>query len=362
MYTELTDKTKFGTSDFYLIISVAPFLIIGSFLGILELIKSKLIITDSYIRYESTFIKRELKTNEIKGFRYDTQFTLILPLDKSKKRIKINEYTANYSDITDFLEERFINLDSQEIGKELEAIYTNDQFGYGVDEIENQLLKANKTAKIINILGGGIGVYTMFIAKPFEISIYSAMLYPIFCFAILKKFNGLIKFDERKTSAFPNIAIGIILPFFALMLRSILDFELIDYYEIIFIAIGLSILSTILLSLSCDEYTSSKISKSHRIIAYFALSFMYFYSICVILNCILDTSTAIKYEAKIIEKTKSEGKTTTYYFRVTPWGTQKTTEEYTVRRDFYTTHQIGDKVHICTKKGFFHTPWIEIND
>lgn len=362
LYTELTDKTNFGSDEFYLIIFVALFLIIGSVLGIIELIKSKLIIDDTYIRYESTFINRELKMNEIKGFRYDTKFTIIFPIDETKKRIKINEYTANYSEINEYLEENFINLDSQDINEEQEEIYSNDQFGYGANEIENNLLKANKTAKIINILGGGVGVYTMFIAKPYEISIYSAMLYPVLCFAVLKKFNGLIKFDSPKNSAFPSIALGIILPFFALMLRSILDFELLDYYQIIYIASGLMLISTIILTLSCSNYTSAKISNFNRIIAYVILSFMYFYSTIVLLNCTLDTSITKTYEAKIIEKTKSEGKTTSYYLRITPWGNQKNSEEYSVSSNFYVTHQIGDEIHVFSRKGFFRIPWIEINE
>ncbi len=56
--------------------------------GILDTIKGKVIISSDTLSIRSTFINRDLKFQEIKGFQIDQNYIFVLPNSETKRELK----------------------------------------------------------------------------------------------------------------------------------------------------------------------------------------------------------------------------------------------------------------------------------
>ncbi|QKO21874.1 hypothetical protein [Rhodoferax sp. BAB1] len=84
------------------------------------------------------------------------------------------------------------------------------------------------------------------------------------------------------------------------------------------------------------------------------------------LNMDLDTSSAHRYEARVVDKTisKSRKSGTRYYLHVPGWTGQdwtslNDTERLQVSGDFYQRMQKGERIEIWQRSGFLGIRWVE---
>jgi hypothetical protein len=90
--------------------------------------------------------------------------------------------------------------------------------------------------------------------------------------------------------------------------------------------------------------------------------FGYGYGAVVTLNCMYDKSEPKTFNATILDKRISSGKSTTYYLELTPWGQQKEIDEVSVSKDLYNNLNKNDKVNIYYMQGKFDIPWFEVTE
>jgi hypothetical protein len=90
--------------------------------------------------------------------------------------------------------------------------------------------------------------------------------------------------------------------------------------------------------------------------------FGYGYGAVVTTNCYYDESIPDHQQAEIINKRISSGKTTSYYFELTPWQDQKESLEYSVSKDLYNQLEIGDSVNVYLKTGLYNIPWVIVQE
>lgn len=80
----------------------------------------------------------------------------------------------------------------------------------------------------------------------------------------------------------------------------------------------------------------------------------------VFINCWYDKSAPDYYNAEVLGKRISSGKSTTYYIELAPWGPQKKNEEVSVNKNLYNDLEVSDGVDIYYKKGLLNIPWLII--
>jgi hypothetical protein len=197
--------------------------------GLIETIKGRLIIAANSVSRISIFGTRTLNFPEIKGFRADSNYIHIIPNSIGKKSIRITAYIEKSAQVLEWLANNFIELDSHEAEQEKQKILTDNEFGINTQTRECRLREASRVAKHINIIGGVTGAWLWFYPRPYSLSLSVGMILPAIALISLYIYRGLIRFDEKKNGAHPSILYGFLLPSAGLIIRAIMDYEILDY-------------------------------------------------------------------------------------------------------------------------------------
>lgn len=325
--------------------------------GLIDAVKGKFIIGEDKVYTISTTGNRQLNFNEIKGYTLNDKYIFIESNNPGKKRIKISKYFGNTNQIIVWLSSRYPNLDTLKLEQETKEILNDQQYGITAEARSEKLKNARKTAKICNIIGGLVGGWSLFLPRPYELAIIASIIVFIVFSAIFKKANGLIRIDERKDSAYPSIFVALCVPCVGLLIRAILDYNIFSYNNV-----WLPVVLTVGLFLALFMLGNSELKIKSRggyttiiIISLMLLAFAY--GSVIALNCAFDDSPSKTFNAKILDKRVSNGKTTTYYFKLTPWGPQKETEEVTVQEETYRQLNKGSEVQVVFREGKVNIPW-----
>ncbi len=330
--------------------------------GLIDTIKGKFVIDRDKIFTVSTFSNRQLMFDEIKGYRITDKYIFVESNNENKKKIKISTYLGKTNEIIEWLSENYSDLDIVKANQEKEEILNNEEFGWTAEQREEKLIKAHKTAKILNWTGGLIGAWTLFFANPYEYAIIASATFPIICVIVLKYFNGLIRIDERKDTAYPTIFWAIFAASMGLCLRGLLDYNIFDYTKIWIPSILISLTYIAVLTIGNKEFKFKKAKDYFTIFGFSIFMFGYGYGAVVTLNCIYDKSEPEIFNATILSKRISSGKSTTYYLELTPWGQQTEIDEVSVSKNLYDKLDQNDKVNIYFMKGQFDIPWFEVTE
>ena len=329
-------------------------------IGILDAIKGKLIIDKNKIYTSGIFATKELYFHEIKGYRIADKFIFIEPLKKDKKVIKVSSYLSKTDEIKEWLIENYSDLDLTQAIAEKKAIINNTAFGLTKKEREEKLRHAHTTTTVFNWTGGLIGLWTLFLPKPYELAIIVCVSFPIIAIMVLKYFKGLIRFDQKDGSAYPSLFWAIFATCLSVSLRSLLDFNILDYSKMWPPVIIISIICVGVILYQNEEF-KDVVFPYITLLSILLIMLAYAYGAVVALNCTFDRSQPELFNAKILNKNIHSGKSKTYHFDLTPWGPQKESEEVTVSKDLYNSVEINDTVNIHFMKGKFEIGWFEIS-
>lgn len=354
--------SKNDMETFWILGPISIAMIVLMVIGLIDTVKSRFVIDTDKIFTISTFSNRQLMFDEIKGYRITDKYLFIESNDENKKKIKVSTYFGKINEIEEWLSENYSDLDIVQANQEKEEILDNEAFGWTSEEREEKLIKAHKTAKIINWTGGLIGAWTLFLANPYEYAIIASIVFPILCVLVLKYFNGLIRIDERKDTAYPTIFWAIFASSMGLCLRGLLDYNIFDYSKIWVPSILVALAYIAVLAIGNKEFSFNKAKDYWTIIVFSILIFGYGYGAVTTLNCMYDESEPETFDATILSKRISSGKSTTYYLELTPWGKQKEIDEVSVSKDLYNKLEKNSRVTIYFMKGRFDIPWFEVTE
>ncbi|NME68976.1 hypothetical protein [Flammeovirga aprica] len=343
-------------------IAAIPMIILMT-IAIIDTAKSKLIITNTSIGKRSLFTNKDLPLSEVSGFRTDDKYTYIETKSHAHESIRFGRYFEKRQEIYEWLYSNFQDFNEVNIEKETQEILSNDEYGRTVEEREEKLGVAKNVALGFNILGGGVGAYTFFIADPYELSIILSIITPIMAILVMPFFKGLIRFNDAEDSAYPNMVIAIFFPSLGLLWRAFFDFNIYDYSN----SWGAFLLLSLLLIGGAVAVVHKEIdlktNKGIGTLAGIACTFIvYSWGTIITTNCIYDNSEPVSYQAEIIQKTKYTGKTTTYKFELTPWGDQIAPETVEVSEDFFDQMEAGNTVNVYYLKGYLDIPWVVVSE
>jgi hypothetical protein len=328
--------------------------------GLIETIKGRLIIKDDSISRLNIFGTRTLALQEIKGYRTDGNYIHIISNSKNKKSIKITAYIERSDQVLDWLNNNFLELDSYEAIQEEKQILADSQFGINQQTREYRLNEARRIVKYINIAGVVACVWLWFYPKPYLLCLSVGMIIPAIAFGSLFIYRGLIRFDEQKNSAQPSIIYGFIGCSGALLIRAVMDYEILEYT---FLLVTISLLSVSLTGLFIfitKEIKFTKIVDYFSVLSVTVMILTYSFGTFVISNCLFDKSDPEIFNTTVVGKETSSGKSTTYYLTVEPWGPRTETEKVSVTKDEYEKTDKGDKVDIHLRPGLLKIPWFYV--
>lgn len=327
-------------------------------LGLIDSIKGKYIVTDNKIIAVGIFKTKELRFDEIKGVTSDQYNLIFHPKTKEKKKIKVSLYIGNFNEFATWTEQNFTNIDLEESIKEEQEVLNNKEIGRTIEESTEKLDRARKLTKMLNAISILIALATMLFPKYYKLQIMVCVGLPILGLLIIKNSKGLIKLDENPKSTLPNLSSTILFPAIALSTRAFFDFNILDFYNILKFSIAFVILITIFLFTSSElTFNLRKIKTYLAIIIIAIFGGIYSIGALIVTNGIFGKNEPVGYNARVIDKRISTGKSTTYYLKLSKWGSQTKEKDVNVAKELYDKKEIGDQVGIYYRIGLFEVPY-----
>lgn len=332
-------------------------------LGVIDTIKSKLIIEKTHLISISVFKTKRLDFKDIKGIKRDQNYLHFIPNTTDFKKIKVSTYVGKYSQLANWADSKFNNIDFEEIVQDTAEILENEEYGRNTEEREYKLENTRKKTKTLNTVSLIIGLGTLFFPHFYKVQIIACAVLPILGLILLKSSKGLIKLDDTPNSAHPNLLGTLFTPSAALMIRALMDFNVFNYDNFWKPALLLfAILTFLLFFKSGVKYDFKKAVSYLAVLGILMFGSMYAYGFLVTTNVIFDNSYPVNYQANVIDKHISSGKSTTYYLKLDPWGPQTEIEDVSVSKQIYKTTEIGDSVMVYFNNGLYEIPYYLIID
>ena len=328
--------------------------------GLAETIKARHIITADTLIYRGVLRRKKILLANLRGYRIDQQYTRFYSTNPADPEIRIGYTSEKYTAMQQWFADRYPNLDELEQEQATISLLADNRLGSTPEEREKHLVKARRTAKWLNSAGGIVAAWLLLQPQPYHWAIAAGLIVPVAAMAAVWFHPGVLRLDERKNSAYPSLVTAILMPSLLLLLRGLLDFEILDYGNLWLPAMVISVLLALAMLAGSRQFLLQQDSRLSLVLAALAYAVLYGYAATVIYNCAYDEGRATEYTVQVLTKHKSSSKTTTYYLKVCPWGPRATADDVTVSREYYQQAKTGDKIHIYQMPGKLHVPWFTV--
>jgi hypothetical protein len=338
-------------------LNIASVLLFGY--GMLAIYRGKIVLSsDAIIEYRA-FRKKKLLFSEIKGFRIQGVMIVLEPKNRSKSRMVVGNisYTINGSVLATFLTTTFKDLDESDYNMEVSEAFNNPAIGENVEDREQRIKDARKVARFLNI--GGLFIFLWLLLYPlfphfYFLPIILGLLYPLVVMLYFLTHQQIVTLlDSGKKSVHPNLTTALYLAVGGLGLRLILQYHALNAADCVMptalLAVALALLFVWLL----------RPSKARTSNLWVGLFFCIVYAIAGtgMVNCAFDWSRPTQYKARVLARSITTGKSTTYNLKLSAFGPRKEPEDESVPKSVYYSIKTGDNVTVYVKEGYLNIPW-----
>jgi hypothetical protein len=331
--------------------------------GLLETHKAKHIITADSLLYEGALRRKAIPLANIKGYRIDQQYTNFYSNNPADPSIRIGYTSENYEAMQRWFADRYPDLDQQEQAHATALLVADTSLGTSPEDREATLTSAQRTAQYLNIVGGAVAVWLFFLPEEhYRWAMALALAVPLLAAGALWRHAGVLRPDERRNSAYPSVAIALTAPSALLLLRGMLDFELLAYAPLWIWVAGIVGALALALVGGSWHFVRRNDGRLGLLFSVLFIAVMYGFGAAISYNCAFDESLATRYKTQVINKHCSSGKTTTYYLEVKPWGPRTEAADIIVDRNFYQRKSPGDPISVYLKAGQLQVPWFQAAD
>ncbi len=352
--------TKEPQSLFLSVLWVA--MLILCIVGLIDTHVFKLILDNNSIKKTNILGTKELAFKDIQGVRINDKYVYVIPKNESAKTISISTYIEDCEIWTSWLLSHFENLDENEYASEVKELYENVKFGRTQEERDRIIEKAELLTKVLNYVSIITSIWFLISPNPYNILTIINIMMPIIGLIIVFLYNGLIRIIKTDNSPYPTLSSCLTMPVAVIMIRVLLDYDIVDYSSLWVPSILLSTITVyIIIKSNNSEF---KVSKTKElIILYFYLSIgvgvFVFFSI-ILTNCTFDYSEPIEYQTKIVEKRISSGRRTPtrYLIKIEKWSDEYNKNLVSIVKNSYEEMKVGEVINVYLNKGLLGVPWI----
>lgn len=345
-----------GLQLFLAVVAVAMF---GSGIACtLFTIRYRVYLVDDTLRMRHISGYREIRREELRGFRItaSTPSTLhLIPKNKSTKKLDV---TLCFKD-SDGLWMWLDGLPDLNIEDQLDAedrVLDNPAFGQTEERRWNALVDARRAAKYTNVLIGLAAAWAFFYPEPYEPLMLILIAAPWICAEVVRRYSGLVLVDERPYDIQPSIAASLIGACMMLGARAMLDWQVIAWPKALLWG-SLLAGATLVLLLKLD---SSARKSRLSVIFLFVFLVSYGYGAIVMVNCLWEGQRIEIIEVEVGDKRVSGSSPASYRLQLAPWGPFDDAKEFEVSRSFHQDVEAGDLVCAAVRQGVLQIPWFTL--
>ena len=352
-------KFNLGHALFYIIPGVI--LEIFIIIGLIAIVKSKLIIEQYRIISIGVFNTKVLSLSDINGFRKNGHFLQFIPVNKQLDKINVSSFVENYNILVAWAQQNLKNFDLMDVEADENSILENSEFGLTCEERKSRLSRSKRHVRLLNTISWIIAFSVWFYPHFYKIQILICCTLPVIGLVLFKVSRGLILINERRNSVRPDVSSNIIIPSVVLLISALSDYNVIDYSFFIKPGMLIFTLSVFITVKVWNSHNTPVNFKSYlMLIPVLIISAIYTYGSIITTNAIFDKPDREVFNVKVLDKRISSGKGEAYYLMLESWGPQNEIKDVQVEKTFYENKKRGDFVIVHFKKGFYKIPYYMI--
>ncbi|MGA9071192.1 MAG: hypothetical protein WB424_13100 [Terracidiphilus sp.] len=344
-------------SDLLLGTVILFFIIISAGCGF-GVLRWRLILDGDRITIFDVFSTKSYEKQELAGWRIlrTTPLTLVFELKKNNKRIK----TGLIFKIDEQLDQWFQEipyLDDIDQAASTQKILEDEKLGSSIAERKTAIKWGKQQEKRLNWVTTIAVIIGFIYPRPYSLLIATLIFLPWAGVALMRIKPNLFLADEYKNDKHPSVAYALMMPPLVLMLRAVLDWNIVFSFASAVLPVVLGGLLAVLI-LTCDPFTRKK---RFSAIALIIVSLVYGYGTVIELDILLDCSKGKEISTHIIGKHVDSGKYgNSYYLELAPWGPKNADNDMEVNSESYKGFNKGDQACIILKNGALRIPWYQL--
>lgn len=322
---------------------------------ILTTLRSKIVLFADHIEIHELTVTRTMRRDEIAGWRITAGPALILERKKPAGQTISTAwvYKAD-SEFDEWLAE-VDNLDVRQMESAVNEIADDDNLRGNEHERFESLARVKRLTRVLNILGGTLFVWGVFLPKPYDVVIGLLLVAPWLAVLTVWRSGGLIQFDERPIDLKPSVAFLSLFPMLALAFRAALDYETVGW---IAQTVAALLIGAALFAGQNAAHAGVRANRITAVVAFLFAFLAYGYGAAIHINALADPSDIQQIRYLLREKYVSKGKVTRYRVRLNKVhrdapevGSAKVTPY------FYDMLKAGDSVCLAFRPGALGIKW-----
>jgi hypothetical protein len=334
------------------------FFLLGTYLA-LAMLNGKVILTTDAIELRDPFFTKHMHRSQIAGWRViPTQYVSALefiPRDPHTKKLKFALTIKLDKHFEDWLG-TLTNLDERDRAESLALLDAQLDPSLTKEQREESLSNAHRFSKFLTWASWLASVWGWFYPRPYSLVILILAAIPPIAIYLGLRAKGVYQFDGKRNDARPSLAVPVIAPGLILALRAITDLSFLRWQQLLSPILIVAIAMTALIA-AADPKTGKQ---RWSYLATLLLAVAYGGGVSAMADTLLDHSTPKILQSEVIHKRISNGRNTTRYLRLTPWGPQDHPAEVSVHSSLYSSVQPGQIVCVYFYPGALKVPWFEV--
>jgi hypothetical protein len=304
---------------------------------------------------------RRLRREDIAGARLNStrqggQTLILVPKDNAGKVITLalrfiardEPFATWFAGLTD--------LNVVDLRNSFAHIAANAAFGVSVEQRLRRLLLARRFATILDIATLAVVLWAFIGPQPYAWLIGSLVALPIVALLLVIGSLGLFRIGISASDAHANLGAVCALPACVITARLLLDLNMVDWVPLIIAALACAAVFVAALALA-----DRNLRRHPWMLAGIALlTSAYAFGSLGEANALLDRSHPSVLRSQILDKRISYGRTTTYRFKLAPWGPLGAPKEVSVPQEIYARLEPGKEACLLLHDGMLGMPWFVV--
>lgn len=339
------------------VLLIAPVLMALAAYSIADVLKWRVTLEGDAIEVLSLRVVRRLLRSDIKGYRVhgapgSMRAIALVPSDPAQKKLYL-PFIMNL-DTTYFawfwaLE----NLDASDLRSSEEEIAADPVFGRTQSDRLQRLTRSRQVARALDIATIAALAWAFLAPWPYGLAMATLGALPLVALVLVIVSRGLFRLDGPANDARASLGLMFFLPELVLMIRVILDLDLLNWWPPIIagIAVGVVLMA---IAAAVDRHLRRR---PWMVLGCMLFASAYGFGATVEANALLDRSQPSVFRSTVISKKTSRGRVTRYLLELSPWGELKEPVEATVSRALHDMLEPGASACVVQRRGAFGFPW-----
>jgi hypothetical protein len=325
---------------------------------LLWVFKGRISLLPDQIVVHGPFRTQWISLDQLQGWRIvnGTPPTLCLYLKESDARVvkvsllfELDDEFVRWLGLT-------ASLDEAEQAASLKEVAEDESLGRDETERWETERRWRLRAKVLNGTATIASVWGLFHPRPYVPLMVALAALPWLGVLAVWRSKGFVRLDEFRNDARPNVAFVFLLTPSILMLRAVLDYEILWSFALVVWCL----LIAGVLTLNALQVDLTVRTKKSTAIAFLLFSLFYGYGFTVELNG-LHAAKTTTYMTHVDGKRISDSKGIRYEVELGAWGTEKGGDEFEVSKAEYEGMHPGDAVTVVLRRGWLGVEWYSLD-